>query len=497
MMSGEQPMHTLYHTPSFSRLSLFAVLMFGAIAIAAFNGPVRAEGEAALPLRMTTTLAAVDADAAAKPRSVSAGRASLTQLVERALAAQPVMLGADALARANSERLEQARGALRPSTGGVLGYNREFADSGGTTPFTVLSGGLRLTIPLYRPQADASINQAQFQESSSRSAYAEVKQDVLFRTVDAFLGAAQAEETASLLGQERDVLLAQRNLNQRRMEGGVGTIVDVMETSARAETILSQIETTRATYRAQLAELGRLAWTTVEAVPRLSDGLPSMVVPATAGDAVVLALGRNSTLARLDAGLAAARAGIGVQRATLSPTVDLVGGLDRSHLAAGGTTGTIPSTTVGVQLAIPFSTGGVGEARIREASALADSAQAQLDDATRVLETEMQKGYVDLQRAMEQWRIQVSVLATATASLAATRKAFDAGARTNIDLLNSQQLTFATRRELLTARVGVLEAQLRILTLIGDLNTDSLARIETAFESPASPAENAAFGNAP
>jgi len=77
------------------------------------------------------------------------------------------------------------------------------------------------------------------------------------------------------------------------------------------------------------------------------------------------------------------------------------------------------------------------------------------------------------------------VLATANATLAATRKAFDAGVRTNIDLLNSQQLSFSTQRELLRARISVLAAQSRIAALIGDLNPAFLARIEPAFEAAA------------
>lgn len=438
-----------------------------------------------MPLRMTTTLAAAETQASQIFRNTSIGVVSLTQMGEMALAAQPALIAADARARADEQRLEQARGGLRPNLGGVLGYRREFADSGGTLPFNSLSGGLRLSIPLYRPQADAGIDQAQFQQSSSREAQVEARQDILLRTLEAFLGSAQADEEADLLNQERSVLLAQRTLNQRRMEGGVGTVVEVMETSSRSESLLSQIEGARALHRTQLAELGRLAWTNVENVTRVRNDLPPLVIPRDVISAVTLAYEKNPTLARLNATLSATKAGITVQRAALNPTVDLVSNVDRSRLS-GGLSGTVPSTGIGVQLAIPLSTGGVGEARVREASALSEAAQAQLDDAGRVLETELRKAYLDLQRSVEQWRIQSGVLATANATLAATRKAFDAGVRTNIDLLNSQQLSFSTQREMLRVRIAVLAAQSRIAALIGDLNPGFLAKIEPAFETATS-----------
>ena len=91
------------------------------------------------------------------------------------------------------------------------------------------------------------------------------------------------------------------------------------------------------------------------------------------------------------AALSAARAGVEVQRAALQPTVNLVGNIDRTRLYSSGAASTIPSTGVGVQFAIPFYTGGVGESRIRETQALAEGTQAQYEDAANILETELRK----------------------------------------------------------------------------------------------------------
>ena len=407
---------------------------------------------------------------------------TLTQLAGLALTAQPTLQFAGAQLRVNSERLEQARGGLRPNLSGSLGYRREFADSGGSVSSRSASGGLSVSIPLLRRQADASVGQAEFTQTSSRFALEEARQDVLSRVLDAYLGAAQAEDDLSLLQQERAVLLDQRRINERRMDGGVGTRVEVMETSARTESILAQIENTRTLYASQLAELRRLSASPVDSLPRLRDRLPPLLVPANVADAVLEARGRSSTIARLEATLAAARAGIEVQRSAYTPTVDLVGNLDRSRFAFDGGATMLPSTALGVQVQIPLYTGGILGARTREAQAQAEAAQAQLEDATRVLETELRKAYFELHSITEQWRIQTGVLSTANDALEATRKAFDAGARSNIDLLNSQQLTFNTRRELTRVRTAMLATQIRIMSLASGLSLQSLARLEAAFD---------------
>lgn len=462
--------------------------LFGAGLVAALSlcwpgRPASADISDGIRLRWENSLAAVANSPISVPAAGSTiAKADLARLAELALVAQPAILIANARARADSERLEQARGGLRPNLSGSLGHGREFANSGLTVPFSSVNGGVLLSVPLFNPQADASIGQARFQEISSRSALAEAEQDILFRIVDAFIAAAQADEESGLLDLERAVLLDQRSLNQRRMDGGVGTRVELIETSARAAGILAQMETVRNVYRSQLAELGRLSGVTVEGVTRIRNRLPPLVVPERAEDAFAVAREKSSALTRLDASLSAAKAGIEVQRAALEPTVSLVGNLDRTRVSSAGATNFIPSAGLGVQVAIPIYTGGIVASRIRETQALADGAQAQFDDAASVIETELRKAYLDLRRTTEQWRIQVGVLATANESLEATRKAFDAGARTNIDLLNSQQLTFSIRRELLRARAGMVAAQIRILALSGTLNIPALARLGAAFE---------------
>lgn len=280
-----------------------------ALAASGTSLALHAAEDAGTNLKMDTALAAVAPEsdrAAAADADRGAGPATLTQLAALALAAQPAIQFVDARLRADSERLDQARGALLPNVSGRLGYRRELADSGVTVPFRNASGGLQLSIPVYRPQSDAGIGQAEFQQSSSRSAVEEARQNILFSVLDAYLTAAQADEESSLLEEERNVLLDQRRINERRMEGGVGTRVEVMETSARTELILASIEGTRSLYRSQLAELRRLSSISVVSVARVQNRLPPLVVPTNVADAFAVARENNRAVARLEAALAAA-----------------------------------------------------------------------------------------------------------------------------------------------------------------------------------------------
>ena len=437
-------------------------------------------------LKLATQLSLVR-EAAAFPASEAATvmpaskRRGITELAAASLIFLPSIMGAEAGTRASAERSEQARGALRPSLSASLGYRREFADSGSAQPFRSNSAGLLASLPFYRPQADASVDQAVFQAQASQHALSEARRDTLSVVTQTYLNCALLDEIADLQKLQRDLLLQQQTINERRVQGGVGTRVEVMETAARADSLLAQLQSTQAQYRSQLIDLERLSGMPVEALRRMRPGEPAAIVP----DQVTLALNearrRNVTLARLESALQAAQANVQVQRYAERPTVSLTGNLDRSQFFAGGSSSNIPSNGLGVQVALPLATGGILQARIREALALEEKAKADLQDATNVIEAELRKNYLDLELARQLWQTQQRAFAIATSASEATRKAFDAGARSNIDLLNSQQAIFSARQSLAAARVEVLLAQTRILASMEGLSVAAIERMEAAF----------------
>jgi outer membrane protein len=229
--------------------------------------------------------------------------------------------------------------------------------------------------------------------------------------------------------------------------------------------------------------VARLATTPVERVLKIRDDMPPSAVPDDPRSALALARERNAGLARLRNGLDAARSNVRTQEAGAQPTLDMVANLTRSRSTFfdGGSPSQTPTANVGLVLAVPVFTGGVIEARVREAQALTERAEADLRDGEASLESDITKAYIDLSRSRQQLTANLAALAIANASLEATMKAFNAGVRGNIDVLNAQQQTFAGRREALRARAGILIAQVRILALAGLLDGESLRRLELAF----------------
>jgi outer membrane protein len=58
----------------------------------------------------------------------------------------------------------------------------------------------------------------------------------------------------------------------------------------------------------------------------------------------------------------------------------------------------------------------------------------------------------------------------------------DVGVRTNVDVLNSQQQLFQTRRDLQQARYSTILAQLRLKSAAGRLTEDDLAEVNRLLQ---------------
>ncbi|MEQ1515395.1 MAG: TolC family protein [Usitatibacteraceae bacterium] len=404
-----------------------------------------------------------------------AAATGLFQIAQSVVATQPVLRAANARVTIDEEKIEQTTAVDRFSASASFESRREFEKSGTTLPFTSTSTGLQGTLPIYRPQSASSIDAARFQFESTRALRLETESDLLAAVASTyFLAALQATETRTLVA-ERQLLSEQRTVNERRLQGGVGTLVEVLETAARVDTLKGQVRGSEGAEKNLLAELGRLAGAPVDLVLTLRDESPAVVVPQHASVALRAAETGSARLVRLRRTLESARANIDVQRGAQLPTIDLVANVDRTRFQFDSLSTKTPSSALGVRISLPIFSGGATQSRIREALAQTAISEEDVRGAELTLRSDITKAYADLETAKSQASSNANGLAISQSALEATMKAFRAGVRSNIDVLNAQQQTFASQRELMRSRVAIQLAQTRILSLMGTLNLDSIA----------------------
>ena len=435
-------------------------------AVDASAGPLAAAGDAegnAYTWPQALQWAAENARNRSAKASTDAARGLAQQ--SRATAWMP---RADLNASSTLERSTSAGESVRTTTSSI----------GATARLPVWNGAGRAEV---RAQ-DAGVRSAEWQAR-------QVQIDVAREASNAYIGVAEAGEQIRLIDSQRVLLTEQLRINDQRLKGGAGTVLDVLETRTRLDQARAEQTTRQAQLGSQALALRRLtgravpaALAPLAAVQAAVDDAPAEIptVVPEAGTALQLARGRNPTLLFAQAQVQAAEASLEARRAGRQPTLDALGAVARNRVgtAPAGTPRSTESATVGsvgVQLNVPLYTGGLQDGRDKEAHALLARALAERDVAQASVLGELRDAYQLLEQARQQVSVQQQVVRTAAATVEAVRKAFVAGFRTNLDLLNTQQQVDVARQGLVSARVAVLNAQVAILALLDELDEAHIA----------------------
>jgi protease secretion system outer membrane protein len=127
-----------------------------------------------------------------------------------------------------------------------------------------------------------------------------------------------------------------------------------------------------------------------------------------------------------------------------------------------------------LQLELPIYSGGRTSALEEEAQALSRQAKHELTTTQHGVMSELQQQYEESRLHLDRIALNKESQREAKKLLKFTRKAFKAGNRSNIDVLNAQQQVTDVSGELIKSRVDYLRAQAQILRLLGKLSDYSI-----------------------
>ncbi|HVO90426.1 MAG TPA: TolC family protein, partial [Casimicrobiaceae bacterium] len=173
------------------------------------------------------------------------------------------------------------------------------------------------------------------------------------------------------------------------------------------------------------------------------------------------------------------------QRAGHLPTLDLVGSFNAQGSNASPTSPVQQSSTqalVGLALNIPIYQGGFVNSRIREAIALQENARDTLEATRRNALFQAQTGFTGVNSAAASVRALEQAVVSAQTSYESNRTGLEVGVRTTLDVLNTQQVVFQTRRDLAQAYFNYLIGVLRLKAAVGGLTDADLEDINRRLQ---------------
>lgn len=429
----------------------------------------------------------------------SAHAEDLLQAYRAALANDPVF----AVSRHNLEieksRRRQAAAGLGPTLNAQAnaGDQRGDAAFGGAPPEAreadTRSWSLQLTQPLFRYQNWQSYAQAKLQVMRADAQLAQAQQELMLRVAQAFFDILIAQENLAATEAEQTAIGEQLKLAKRNFEVKAGTITDVHEAQSRFElaharylAALEELETKR-------GALEQLTGQTPTALTPLKRDVPlPRPQPPDIQSWLDAAKDNNLNVHASRAALEVTRREIDRNRAGHYPTLDLTASHGDNYSSGSLTSpanvsSDVSSTQVGVQLTVPLFASGAVSARVTEAIAARDKAQAELAVAERNAIQTARQAYYGVTTGVARAESLKQAVRASQSSIEGNKIGQRVGTRINIDVLNAQQQLAAAQRDLARARYETIMQALRLKAAAGNLKEVDLQAMNALLEQQAKP----------
>ena len=404
--------------------------------------------------------------------------------------------GAKAQYIGTQEKLPQARALLLPSInlGAAVHYNDVQADypssvfPSGRRDYYDYNYGVNITQPLYRPQNNASYEQAKVQVRQAQNQLSAAGQDLITRVAQGYFDVLLARVNLSTIRSQKSAVAEQLEQAKRNFIVGTATITDSREAQARYDLVVAQELVGENDLEVKSRALEQIVG---KPVGRLA-GLATPVTLNPPEPADMNAWVEQAYQSSLQVALARQNVEIAAQEIRKAdaghyPTLDAVGSLAQNYANSSpqGFGSDIKALVVGLQLNIPLYQGGGISSRVREAVASQERARQDLESTRRTVALQTREAFLGVTSGLGQIKALRQAVGSTTLQLESTKLGQEVGVRTAVDVLNAEQQLAAAQRDLAQAVYNTLLSQLRLKAAVGKLAESDLADVNTLLREDA------------
>ena len=428
--------------------------------------------------------------------------ADLMGIYHEALENDAQYRGARFTHQAAQEKLPQGRAALLPTVTLSGVRRRQWIDIervGGTgiAPGTGLvlrpeividnqSLTITATQPIYRKENFAIYEQSKLQVAQADSEFIIAAQNLILRVAQAYLDILLAEVNVEVAEAQKKAISEQLAQAKRNFEVGTATIVDTHEAQARFDLTVAQqigaLNELEVRKRALEQIIGRMPEDLARPTEMPSDLL--MLKYPNMQDWISVAEQNNLALKVQEAVYEIAKKDVERAQAGHYPTLDLVAIYSDQKGVGGTVTGRpidLTSKEIGVQLSFPLFQGFAVQSRVREAVAIKEKVLQDLNNTRRNSVLQVSQQYLNVTNGIAQVKALKQALLSSQSQVDSTKLGQEVGVRTEVDVLNAQQLFYSARRDLAQARYNFLLSRLRLEAEAGELDEEDLKEINDAL----------------
>jgi outer membrane protein, protease secretion system len=300
------------------------------------------------------------------------------------------------------------------------------------------------------------------------------------RVSGAYLEALLAEDQHELVMVQKQAYTTQLDAAKKRFSAGAGVRTDIDEAQARLDLTVAQELEARQNVdftRRQLQVLVFVPVTRLAPVdPRKLD--LSQPNPARLEDWTERAELTSPELRSLRAQAEASRREIDKARSGHLPTLDAIAqwSINQNDTVT-QTNSRFDNKLIGLQLNVPIFSGGFVSSQTRQAVADLERAQQALEATRRDLGMRVEKEYRGITEGILRVRALEQAVRSAETAVVSSRRSFEGGARTLVDVLNAEQQRVSALRDLANARYQYMISRVRLRALAGEADSSVVDEI--------------------
>jgi outer membrane protein len=421
----------------------------------------------------------------------TAGAADLLQVYREAVSNDALIASARANLIAGQEKLPQGLSTLLPQVNLSASASRIDSSLNQIAPLSNISSTynsrgytLSLSQPLFRWGNWQQYEQGKLLVAQSEAIYAQAQLDLITRVSQAYFDVLAAEDSITYITANKAAISEQLASAKRNFQVGTSTITDTNEAQAGYDLAVAQELQARSNLDIARAALQQIIGKEAGSLTPLRPGVTlNSPEPAQIDPWVSSAITQSYAVAQSQASYEIAKRQIELNRAGHYPTLDLVA--SRSLNKGSASTSLIDSqtnTSVGLQLSIPIYSGGYTSSKVREAIALRDKAESDLENAKRTAAQNARVAYFGVTSGLAQVKAYEAAEISSRSSLESNKLGYKVGVRINIDVLNAEQQLYSTLQTLAKARYDTIMNGLKLKSAAGTLKEDDLQEINALLQ---------------
>lgn len=413
---------------------------------------------------------------------------TLMDIYQQALHQDGTLLSALKANQASQELIEQGKALYRPNVTLTANANATQSDikyvganifrNEGRSNFEGYNYGVNARQPIFRKQNWVQMDQSKTQVSQADKQLNLTQQQLILRVTQAYFDVLIAQDNIALLQAQKEATQSQLEQAKANFEVGTVTITDFNEAKARYDLILAQEIAAKNEYEVAQYAIQSITGSKPATLATVKADLKTEALQTMQNWLEVTEHNHLGIQIQQDA-LTLAEQEIARNQAAHLPTLDAVASYTKSY-ANGSTSGfgsDLKSAVIGLQFELPLYQGGAVSSQVRQAVLNKQKAEEDIALARRNAALETQRAYLNLNTSIAQIVAFEQALSSAQSQLDSTKLGFEVGVRTNVDVLNAQQLLFSAKRDLLQARYQYLVNTIRLKAASGLVAEADLAEV--------------------